>query len=381
MGEIAEIQDKPDKTLAFYERALALNPKVGLKRKVAAMKATRPYCEAEHAQSLGAPPPLPPRPAGWGNEADSHQCDLRHQSLSPGQIQFLKKIRDRPLSKEDIEYYKQHDYYRDLVDGDLGEFIDRLGLDGYIRRSDSTFEAWTCTAKGIVAVESLVIEARSNPAIVKSALGGLNASEILKIATELKRDGNLIGAVEALKLAYTKIGESSTTYGIDTFLRLPSYLQMAGRNDEAWEYLNRLLTSGYPNQLSNMALNIRDKSLVYSSMSRFLHKEGKHRQAVVLKTLSLISRAHVHHLRAIEYCRSSESELRKDSQSAFLLASGSEVILEALASSIPKNARLLDLNEVVEHACELLKEPDQIKYDLAYIDIDKILSRQNHVIG
>jgi hypothetical protein len=156
---------------------------------------------------------------------------------------------------------------------------------------------------------------------------------------------------------------------------------MAGRADEAWEHFNRLLSSGYPNQLKYKALNIRDQSLIHGSMSRFLHKEGKHRQAVALKALSLIAWAHFHHLQAIEYCRPSENKLRKDSQDAFLRASSPVEILDDLVSSIPKNARLLDLSEVVEYICKLLNEPGKIKYDLVYVDIDKLLSKQSHVTG
>jgi hypothetical protein len=171
--------------------------------------------------SFGPPPPLPPRPERWGSQVDLRQCDSGDRVLNPGQIQFLKKIRDRPLSDQDVEYYSRHVYYRDLVDGDLGEFIDRLELDGYIRRSGSTSEAWTCTAKGIEAVESLVIEARSSPAIINTALGELNASETLKIATELKRDGNLIGAVEALNWPMPRLVNLPRRMGLTRFSDFP----------------------------------------------------------------------------------------------------------------------------------------------------------------
>ena len=70
-------------------------------------------------------------------------------------------------------------------------------------------------------------------------------SHLLKEATQLKREGDLSSAIKKLKQAESKIQRSSVDYGIETFLRLPMYLQAAGRSDEAIKQLDQLL-SKYP---------------------------------------------------------------------------------------------------------------------------------------
>lgn len=324
----------------------------------------------------GPPPPPPPRPASWLPITDSQADKHKRPWLKPGQIQFLKKIRDRPFTREDIDYYKDKEYYQDLIESDLEDFIRMLEKEGYIEPKGESPETWSCTNKGCEVLMSQIKRARSNPLQLKNELKSLNAAESLKVATELKRDGNLAGAIEMLKASYEKIKESTTSYGVETYLRLPVCLQLAGRNDEAWGFLNRLITKGYPNQLNNKALNTLDKSKIYHSMSNFLHKEKKHHQAIVFESMSLAAWAQYHYLQSEERCRSREKEMRKDSQRAFIRASKPEEIFTKLVESIPKKARTLELSEVVEYICIALIKPDQIKYDLMYVDVDKILAKQ-----
>jgi tetratricopeptide (TPR) repeat protein len=70
---------------------------------------------------------------------------------------------------------------------------------------------------------------------------GFEASQMLKEATQLKKDGDLSSAITKLKQAEEAIHRSEVDYGIETFLRLPMYLQAAGRSDEAIQRLNQLL--------------------------------------------------------------------------------------------------------------------------------------------
>lgn len=71
------------------------------------------------------------------------------------------------------------------------------------------------------------------------------AAQLLKDATRFKEKGDLEAAIEALKQAEVAIAAGEVDYGIETFLRLPMYLQAAGRGDEAIQRMNQLLEK-YP---------------------------------------------------------------------------------------------------------------------------------------
>jgi hypothetical protein len=78
-------------------------------------------------------------------------------------------------------------------------------------------------------------------------------------------------------------------YGADTFLRLPLYLQEAGRGVEAWAEFERLLTAGLPKQLPDADLVPMYQSEIYGKMRLFLQREGKSDQAVVYGMLSSLA--------------------------------------------------------------------------------------------
>lgn len=317
--------------------------------------------------SFGPPPPLPPRPPAWEMASDQKTSQQNDQDLKQGQIQFLKKIRDMPLTREMLDYYKGHEFYQELVDGDLEAFVRMLEQYGYIEKTSPETQVWTCTAKGEEAAAKLIVEARSNPACLQAGLKDLSADESLKIATELKRDGNLDGAIEALKISYEKIERSSTTYQSETFLRLPNYLVAAGRFDEAWGYLNKLITK---------TGNMRDKSNIYGAMASALHKESKHAQAIALEALSLIAWAHFWHVQSEDTNFSPEAETRDEFREAFIKFSQDKYIASKLKQSIPKKAGTIALDMVVDYICKALEKPAEIKYDIAYVDIDRIIHAQ-----
>ncbi len=61
---------------------------------------------------------------------------------------------------------------------------------------------------------------------------------LLKEATALKREKKFVEACEKLREAYGADGAENLM--IEDRLRLPMYLQLAGKNDEGWDELNRL---------------------------------------------------------------------------------------------------------------------------------------------
>src|SRR5258708_2090283 len=103
--------------------------------------------------------------------------------------------------------------------------------------------------------------------------GLMPGSELLKQATRERDEGNLDAAVETLRRAYGEIAQSYVAYSVDTFLRLPLYLQKAGRNDEAWREFNLLLTRGFPNQIQNLELLPMEHSQIFDKMRLFLQRE------------------------------------------------------------------------------------------------------------
>ncbi|MGI8545112.1 MAG: hypothetical protein ACR2MD_16765, partial [Aridibacter sp.] len=116
-----------------------------------------------------------------------------------------------------------------------------------------------------------------------------SAKDLLKMATEKKESGNVDEAIELLRKAYTAIGNDHIVYSVSTFLRLPLYLQKAGRNDEAWREFNLLLTRGYPNQIQNVELLPMEHSQIYDKMRLFLQRENKYDLAIRFGISSFIS--------------------------------------------------------------------------------------------
>lgn len=89
------------------------------------------------------------------------------------------------------------------------------------------------------------------------------ARNFLKEATALKREKKYIEACEKLREAYSADGAENLM--IEDRLRLPMYLQIAGKNDEGWDELNRL-SAKYVDQFS--------QPRIANQMEIFLRKEN-----------------------------------------------------------------------------------------------------------
>jgi len=111
---------------------------------------------------------------------------------------------------------------------------------------------------------------------------------LLKKATEFKKKGEMGKAIRLLRQAYAEIERGEIVYPVQTFLRLPMYLQEFGKSDEAWGEFNRLILEGYPNQMKDPGLVPMDHSIIYDKMRLFLQREGKNDLAVRFGTFSHI---------------------------------------------------------------------------------------------
>jgi len=119
--------------------------------------------------------------------------------------------------------------------------------------------------------------------------------DLFKEATSLKKSGDIDGAILKLRSAYRAIEKTNITWSVQTFIRLPQYLQLAGRNDEAWKEFNNLLL-GYPNQLNVAEVLPMNHSIIYDKMRLFLQKEKRYKKAVVFGIFSYLCWAQGLHL-------------------------------------------------------------------------------------
>jgi len=117
----------------------------------------------------------------------------------------------------------------------------------------------------------------------------VRASELLKLATARKKAKDWDGAIAALTEAYQEIAQSQLVYSIDTFIRRPQYLQLAGRSKDAWKEFNRLLLHGFANQLDNDQTKPMDRSILFDKMRLFLLREKQDRLAAIFSIFATVS--------------------------------------------------------------------------------------------
>lgn len=92
-------------------------------------------------------------------------------------------------------------------------------------------------------------------------------NDLMKESTALKKAGKLNEAVEKIKDAYKEAQEKGLTLTVNDYLKLPPYLQKAGKNDEAWAWFNDLIRS-----FANDPMSL---SQIYGKMGLFREREKK----------------------------------------------------------------------------------------------------------
>jgi hypothetical protein len=118
-------------------------------------------------------------------------------------------------------------------------------------------------------------------------LSSHDPEKLLREATSLKKSGDIEGAILKLKSAYRAIAKTNITWSVNTFIRLPQYLQIAGSNDNAWREFNKLLL-GYPNQLNSLEVLPMDHSIIYDKMRLFLQREKRYKEAILFGVFSYL---------------------------------------------------------------------------------------------
>lgn len=201
---------------------------------------------------------------------------------------------------------------------------------------------------------------RSQKANIKSrSTASSDPGVLLKQATKQKREGDINASIQTLHLAYGQIARGETIYTIDTFLRLPLYLQAAGRNDEAWSEFNRLLVEGYPNQLLDQGVQLMEYSKIYDKMRLFLQREGKSAKAIVFGILSMLAWARGLRLqkRREEFAQYVSRDSIKKTLEPFLkkakMAEHLEQFLELMRNVVSKPSQI-DLGDAAKRTGELI---------------------------
>ena len=115
------------------------------------------------------------------------------------------------------------------------------------------------------------------------------SSVLLKEATAKKKSGDLERAISLLREAYEEIARSGTIEKPATFLRLPMYLQEAGRPDEAWAEFNAMLAGQYPLDIRQPDFAPLWQSQIYDKMRLFLQREQRNHEAILFGALSFLA--------------------------------------------------------------------------------------------
>ena len=200
------------------------------------------------------------------------------------------------------------------------------------------------------------------------------SSILLKQATAKKKGGDLDAAILLLREAYAEIAQTGAIEKPATFLRLPMYLQEAGRPDEAWGEFNAMLAGHYPLDMRDPAFAPLWQSQIYDKMRLFLQREKKNDKAVFFGVLSYLAYG-----KWLAYQAATEEfpELRDARKDEFREQTSTERIEQAMASLL-KKARLgevtADLTRVMRRHLERGKS---LSLSQANKDVRAVLSQCN----
>ena len=184
------------------------------------------------------------------------------------------------------------------------------------------------------------------------------SQKLLKEATARKKAGDLDGAIESLREAFSQTGEDGGGYGLTALLRLPMYLQEAGRSDEAWGELNELILRMSSGQDKSLAM--MDISIIYDKMRLFRQREKKPEGAVIFGIFSYLSWATGLHMQ--ERLEELEDYVSREK-------------LEATILKLLKKAKKGDL---LEQICDIVEEETR---SLPHSDLNQISKKVNQALN
>lgn len=166
----------------------------------------------------------------------------------------------------------------------------------------------------------------------------IDSGALLREATACKAAGNLDGAIDLLKQFWLAEPFETSGHTLEAYLRLPMYLQNAGRRDEAWRILTELLANYVlsTEKLNEQVLPMMH-SEIYDKMRLFWQREGKSAVAVKYGVL-----AHMHWIIG----------LHRQRRRRELHDGASRQTIEAIVKPLAKKAKRLDRHAAICDAVE-----------------------------
>jgi len=205
---------------------------------------------------------------------------------------------------------------------------------------------WFRKKKPEVAVEVALNYSAEPPAWEET-----KSQKLLKEATVKKKAGDLDGAIESLRKAYAEMKGNGEEWGVRPLLRLPMYLQEAGRNDEAWGEFNGLIHRRLSGQDTSLAM--MDQSIIYDKMRLFLQREKKTDYAIRIGILSYLSWA-------TGLCLQERTDELADYLSR-----------EKLETAMLKLLKKAKREELLEHICNIVEEETRNLPDSDFNELSK----------
>ena len=135
----------------------------------------------------------------------------------------------------------------------------------------------------------------------------MTSDECFKEATRLKNAGDLDGAVDKVREAIALIPPSDTSWVAVSHVSLAQALARAGRNEEAWEEFNWILSTEPPEGMRR-SLVFSDMSHVFDKMRLFLQRIGRADMAVAYGVAKELAEVRSLQLSALETDERGRSE-------------------------------------------------------------------------
>ncbi len=114
-------------------------------------------------------------------------------------------------------------------------------------------------------------------------------NRLLKEATVKKKNGDINSAINILRSVNDKLSSGKMMLPITVYLRLPLYLQEAGRKDEAWSEFNNLVLWVNSKPRYSSEVTPMDLSIIWDKMRLFLQRENNNEYAITFGIWSYLS--------------------------------------------------------------------------------------------
>jgi hypothetical protein len=149
-----------------------------------------------------------------------------------------------------------------------------MGVSSLFSKILNYFRSSTAEKKPQVYVEHTSQSHVIEEAEVKKT--NLDARKLLKKATQLKKSKQYVEACEKLREAYKAPGSKDLM--VKELLRLPMYLQLAGKNDDGWREIN---------ELNVKFVDVYSQAEIANQMRVFLQKEKQFQKAILFSVWAM----------------------------------------------------------------------------------------------